>query len=93
MSGSELTSRAVTSPPTEKNAFRVWIEKHLKSHFRDLKAIYNKSITSNYFELIKDGNESNEKGNVKFIIDGDYLIMQAHDGSDWISTGWTLKLV
>ena len=92
MSHAEMSSRTVTNVPKEENAFRVWIEKTLRAHYLDIKRIYNREIASDCIELIKTGNITSEAGNVKLIIDGDYLIMQAHDGSDWVATGWTLRI-
>lgn len=92
MSQAEMASRAVTQVPESKNAFMVWIEKILRAHYLDIKRIYNREIASDFVELVKSGNEINEAGNVKLIIEGDYLIMEAHDGSDWISTGWKLRI-
>lgn len=93
MAEAEMTSRAVTQIPESKNAFRVWLEKILRAHYRDIKHIYNREIASDFVELVKSGNETNEVGNCKLIIDGDYLIMQAYDGSSWVATGWKIKLV
>lgn len=92
MAAGEMVSRAVTQIPEGKNAFRVWLEKILRKHYLDIKRIYNNEIASNFVELIKTGNDTNEAGNVKLIISGDYLIMQAHDGSDWVATGWKLRI-
>ncbi len=89
----EMVSRSVQGIPKEsKSKLLVFIEKHLRNHYLDIKRIYNNEYRTDFIELIKTGNDTNEAGNCKLIISGDDLIMQAHDGSDWIDTGWKLKL-
>lgn len=92
MSQAELASRSVPSVPKTLPEIGRWAEKILRQHFLDIKRIYNNEIRSDSFELIKSGNETEQAGNVKFVISGDYLIMQAHNGTEWIATGWKLKI-
>jgi DNA-directed RNA polymerase specialized sigma24 family protein len=92
MAAGEMVSRAVTQVPEGKQAFEVWLEKILRNHFLDIKRIYNKEIASDSIELIKPGNDTSEAGNAKLFIEGDYLIIKPHDGSDWVDIGWKIKL-
>jgi len=92
MAEAGLASRSVTSVPKALPEMGRWAEKIFRQHFLDIKRIYNNEIRSDSFELIKSRNETEEAGNVKFVISGDYLIMEAHNGTEWIATGWRLKL-
>ena len=43
-------------------------------------------------EIIKSGNISLDNGNVKLVIDGAELIIQARVGGAWVATGWAIGL-
>lgn len=92
MAEAEMVSRSITQVPESQQELKKWLEKILRNHYLDINRIYNREIASDFVELVKSGNEINEAGNVRLLIEGDYLIMQAHDGSDWVATGWTLRI-
>lgn len=44
MPADEMTSRAVTQVPRDKQKFRIWLEKNFRALYRDIKRIYNDEV-------------------------------------------------
>jgi len=49
------------------------------------------AVSVGYMEIIKNGNNPDDDGNCRFIIDGDDLKIQYHD-TTWKDTGWAITI-
>ena len=62
-----------------------WIERRIFNRISKRVNWLLDRIKNDNHEIVKDGNEIEEEGNWRQHISGDNLLLQRHDGSDWVT--------